>query len=88
LQDKFANLKSEVFAGKTDIEKNDPKTEVWESHRKVSGVEQSTFTVERKLNVEIDMNDQDRDRKEWSINYADHQDESEKKDVGKEKIEN
>ena len=77
-----------MFAGKTDNEKNDPKTEVWEPHRKVSGVEQSTFTVERKLNVEIDMNDQDRDRKEWSINYVDGQDESEKKDVGKEEIEN
>ena len=85
MQDKFANLKSALFAGKTDNEKNDPKTEVWEPHRKVSGVEKSTFTVERKQNVEIDMNGQDRDRKEWSINYVDDQDDSEKKDVGKEK---
>jgi hypothetical protein len=77
LQDKFANPKSTLFAVKTDNEKNDPKTEVWEPHRKVSGVEQSSFTVERKLHVEIDM-----------INYVDAQDESEKKDVGKEKIEN
>ena len=61
---------------------------MWEPHRKVSGVEQSSFTVERKLNVEIDMTGHDRDRKEWSINYVDGQDESEKKDVGKEKIEN
>ena len=88
MQDKFTNLKSALFAGKTDDEKNDPKTEVWEPHRKVSGVEQSTFTVERKLNLEIDMNGQDRDRKEWSINYVDDQDDSEKKDVGNKKIEN
>ena len=88
MQDKFANLKSALFAGKTDNEKNDPKTEVWKPQRKVSGVEQSTFTVERKLYVEIDMNGQDRDRKEWSINNVDDQDDSEKKDVGNKKIEN
>ena len=34
------------------------------------------------------MNGQDRDRKEWSINYVDDQDDSEKKDVGNKKIEN
>ena len=88
MQDKFSNLKSELFTGKTDNEKNDSKTEVWEPHRKVSGMEKSTFTVERKLNVEIDMNGQDRERKEWSINYVDDQDESEKKDVGKLEIKN
>ena len=51
-------------------------------------MEQSTFTVEKKLNVEIDMNgDGDEDKKEWSIHYVNEEDNTEKKDVGKEKIE-
>merc|ERR1712198_750601 len=61
---------------------NSNKTEeVWSPHRKVSGVEQTTFTVERKLNVEIDMNgDQDSEKKEWVVNYVTEDDNSEKKD--------
>ena len=54
----------------------------------MSGVEQSTFTVERKLNVEIDMNGQDKDKKQWIVDFVDDQDESEKKDVGKEEMKN
>ena len=49
-------------------------------------MEQSTFTVERKLNVEIDMTGQE-DKKEWSIHYVTEEDDSEKKDVGKDDTE-
>merc|ERR1711915_605366 len=65
---------------------NSNKTEeVWSPHRRVSGVEQTTFTVERKLNVEIDMNgDQDSEKKEWVVNYVTEDDNSEKKDDEKE----
>ena len=86
MQDKLTNVASTLADGKP--EKNVPETEVWEPHRKVSGVEQSTFTVERKLNVEIDMNGQDKDKKQCSVDFVDDQYQSEKKDVGKEEMKN
>ena len=68
-----------------DTEKDSLEAE-WEPHRKVSSLEQSTFTVERKLNVEIDMTGQE-DKKEWSIHYVTEEDDTEKKDVGKDDTE-
>merc|ERR1712126_239732 len=60
---------------------NKTEEEVWSPHRKVSGVEQTTFTAERKLNVEIDMSGaQDTEKKEWVVNYVTEEDNSEKKD--------
>merc|ERR1712106_713280 len=70
-----------------DSENTFRETGVWEPHRKVSLLEQSTFTVEKKLNVEIDMNDEDDDRQKWKINYVAFEEDTEKKDVGKEKKE-
>ena len=41
--------------------------------------------MEKKLNVEIDMNDEEDDRERWKINYVACEDDTEKKDVGTEK---
>merc|ERR1712203_58789 len=89
LQDNLARKESAVSdTEKIDLDKkkNILESELWEPHRKLSSVEQSTFTVERKLNVEIDMNGEE-GKKEWSIHYVDEEDNTEKKDVGKEKLE-
>ena len=88
-QENLAEKEPAVYdTGKKDLEKKENILEsgVWEPHRKLSSVEQSTFTVERKLNVEIDMNGEE-GKKEWSIHYVDEEDNTEKKDVGKEKLE-
>ena len=88
-QENLAEKETAVYdTGKKDLEKKENILEsgVWEPHRKLSSVEQSTFTVERKLNVEIDMNGEE-GKKEWSIHYVDEVDNTEKKDVGKEKLE-
>ena len=83
-QDKIKDTGSPFAVSERDLqtEKNNCEAE-W----KVSSLEQSTFTVERKLNVEIDMTGQE-DKAEWSIHYVTEEDDTEKKDVGKEKIEN
>ena len=85
-QDKIKDTESPLAATERDLEteKNNLEAE-WEPHRKVSSVEQSTFTVERKLNVEIDMTGQE-DKKEWSIHYVTEEDDTEKKDVGRRKL--
>ena len=61
------------------------ETGVWEPHRKVSLVEQSTFTVEKTLNVEIDMNVKDELREKWESNYVAYEEGMEKVDRGTEK---
>merc|ERR1711915_570645 len=81
---KHKNQKCEKDSSIT-INNSNKTEEEWSPHRKVSGVEQTTFTVERKLNVEIDMNgDQDSEKQEWVVNYVTEDDNSEKKDDEKE----
>ena len=81
----FSIQKKRAKDSSITINNSNKTEEEWSPHRKVSGVEQTTFTVKRKLNVEIDMNgDQDSEKKEWVVNYATEEDNSEKKDDEKE----
>eukprot|EP00092_Neocalanus_flemingeri_P007305 GFUD01007889.1.p1 GENE.GFUD01007889.1~~GFUD01007889.1.p1 ORF type:complete len:178 (+),score=71.08 GFUD01007889.1:37-570(+) len=85
-QKKVSNEKPPVVTNTAcNSEKASVENGAWEPHRKVSLVEQSTFTVERKLNVEIDMNEKDDDRENWKIHYVASEEDTEKKDVGNEK---
>ena len=64
---------------------------IWQPHRKISSVEQSTFTVQRTLNVEINMTGEDNnsDQKqelEFKLQFEKEEDDTEKKDIGTEKI--